>query len=200
MGDFYFNPSQNTTNNLTQAKADSLYLIKNSVTDTLNSNVNINAGLNINSNLLANSLSITPVELSYLDGVSSNLQTQINNIGGGGTSNIGTIVTNNQPISNNDTLNVFASKTNTQLTNLSTINTNNGITSSTNVIDSINYLQSQINNLPNGSGSGQTYFLTSTTSTIDNQFKTISIVPSNGTNQILTSGTITSTTPPQLMG
>jgi hypothetical protein len=142
MGDFYFNPSQKTTDNLTQAKADSLYLIKTSGTDTLNSNVNINGGLNVNSNLLCNSLSITPVEVSYLDGVSSNLQTQINNIGGGGTSNIGTITTNNQPISNNDTLNVFASKTNTQLTNLSTINTNNGITSSTNIIGSIDYLQS----------------------------------------------------------
>jgi len=140
MSDFYFNPSQNTTNNLTQDKADTLYLVKNGGTDTLNSNVNINAGLNINSNLLANSLSITPVELSYLDGVSSNLQTQINNISAGGSTNIGTLTTNNQAIANNDTLNIFGSKTNTQLTNLSTINSNNGITSSTNIIDSINYL------------------------------------------------------------
>jgi hypothetical protein len=199
MSNFYFNPSTQT-NELTQAKADTLYLIKGSGTDNLNSNVNINGGLNINSNLVANSLSITPVELSYLDGINSNIQAQINNIGGGGTSNIGTITTNNQAIANNDTLNVFASKTNTQLTNLSTINTNNGITSSTNIIGSIDYLQSQINNLPNGSGSGQSYFLTSTTSTIDNQYKTISTIPANGTNEVLTTGTITSTTPPQLMG
>lgn len=199
MSNFYFNPSTQT-NELTQSKADTLYLIKGSGTDNLNSNVNINGGLNINSNLVANSLSITPVELSYLDGINSNIQTQINNIGGGGTSNIGTITTNNQPIANNDTLNVFASKTNTQLTNLSTINTNNGITSSTNIIGSIDFLQSQINNLPNGSGSGQSYFLTSTTSTVDNQYKTISTIPANGTNEILTTGTITSTTPPQLMG
>jgi hypothetical protein len=200
MTDFYFNPSTQTTTGLTQAKADTLYLIKGSGTDNLNSNVNINGGLNINSNLVANSLSITAVELSYLDGLNSNIQTQINNIGGGGTSNIGTITTNNQPITNNDTLNVFASKTNTQLTNLSTINTNNGITSSTNIIGSIDFLQSQINNLPNGSGSGQSYFLTNTTSTIDNQFKTISTIPANGTNEILTSGIITSSSPNALMG
>ena len=200
MSDFYFNPSTQTTTGLSQAKADTLYLIKGSGTDNLNSNVNVNAGLNINSNLLANSLSITPVELSYLDGANSNIQTQINNISAGGTSNIGTITTNNQPIANNDTLNVFSSKTNTQLTNLSTINTNNGITSSTNIIGSIDYLQSQINNLPNGSGSGQSYFLTNTTSTVDNQYKTISTIPANGTNEILTTGTITSTTPQQLMG
>ena len=197
---FYFNPSTQQTTGLSQSQADKLYLIKGSGTDTLNSNVNINAGLNINSNLLANSLSITPIELSYLDGTTSNLQTQINNISAGGTSNIGTISTNNQAIANNDTLNVFASKTNTQLINLSTINTNNGITSATNISDSINYLQSQINNLPNGSGSGVSYFLTDTTSTVNNQYKTISNIPANSTNQILTSGTITSTTPQQLMG
>jgi len=199
MGDFYFNPSTQTTTGLTQAKADTLYLIKGSGTDNLNSNVNINGGLNINSNLVANSLSITPVELSYLDGINSNIQTQINNIGGGGTSNIGTITTNNQAIANNDTLNVFASKTNTQLTNLSTINTNNGITSSTNIIGSIDYLQSQINNLPVG-GSGYSLFLTNTTSSVNNQYLTLSNIPANSTTQILTTGIITSSSPNQLMG
>jgi len=85
-----------------------------------------------------NSTTITPLELSYIDGSTSNIQNQINTTNG----NVGTI---------------------------NTILTTNQINNSTNVIDSINQLQSQIDNLPNsGVGSGTVYYFTSTTNTNNN--------------------------------
>ena len=41
--------------------------------------------LNLNGNIIANSLTISPTELGYLDGVTSNIQTQINSIVSGGS-------------------------------------------------------------------------------------------------------------------
>jgi hypothetical protein len=195
----------------------------NAITNFL-STVNLTSDTNLTGNIIASTKTISPLELSQLDGINTNqtIQQQINSIGGGGSSLLssnntwnGTQQFNNNIIVNSSTLTPIeisqldgiTSNIQTQInnsnTNISTINTtltNNGITSSTNVINSLDFLQSQINNLPNGSGSGQSYFLTSTTSIVDNQFKTISTIPANSTNEILTSGVITNTSPNALMG
>lgn len=44
------------------------------------SGLTVNGTTNINSSVIANSATITPLELSYLDGATSNLQTQINSL------------------------------------------------------------------------------------------------------------------------
>jgi hypothetical protein len=234
-----FNPNDYINNNvsteiLNQVEENFLRsngLTNSTATTSFLSTVNLTADTNISGNIIAATKTITPTELSQLDGINTNqtIQQQINGIGGGGsallTSNntwSGTQTWNNNFIVNGSTLtptelsyidgatsnlqnqitaNVNNTSTNTN--NIGTINTtlsNNGITNSTNVINTLDYLQSQISNLPNGSGSGANYFLTNTTSTINNQYKTISIIPANSTNQILTTGVITSSSGNVLMG
>jgi len=75
----------------------------------LNTNNIWNGTNQFNNNIIVNSTNISPIELSYVDGTTSNIQTQLN--------------TNS-----------------TNISNVNTILSNNQITSSTNVIDSINYL------------------------------------------------------------
>jgi len=75
----------------------------------LNTNNIWNGTNQFNNNIIVNSTNISPIELSYVDGITSNIQTQLN--------------TNS-----------------TNISNVNTILSNNQITSSTNVIDSINYL------------------------------------------------------------
>jgi hypothetical protein len=189
-----FNPSDynginSDLENTILDKISDNYLTKNGGSDTSITLTNFSNDVSINGNILASSKTISPLELSQLDGINTNqtIQQQINSIGGGGSSLLssnntwnGTQQFNNNIIVNSSTLTPIeisqldgvTSNIQTQInnsnTNISTINTtlsNNGITSSTNVINSLDFLQSQINNLPNGSGSGQSYFLTSTTST-----------------------------------
>jgi len=220
-----FNPSDYIDNNINVGQIldeiNGLYLGKTGFT-TSEAQTIFNQPLTINNSISANGLNISPQELSCLDGVTSSIQQQINNINvsGGSILNTNNIFTGtnqfNSDIIVNSTnispvelsyINNLSSNAQNQITsannNISTINsvlTTNGITSSTNVNDTLNYLQSQITNLPNGSGAGQSYFLTDITSSIDNQFKTISTIPANGTNQTLTTGVITSSSPNQLMG
>jgi hypothetical protein len=226
-----FNPNDFNQNGTTQDILNTVaenYLRNNGLTNstaTTNflSTVNLSSDTNLSGNIIASTKTISPLELSQLDGINTNqtIQQQINGIGGGtallSSNNIwgGTNQFNNNIIVNGSTITPtelsyidnttsnIQNQLNTNSTNISNVNTilsNNQITSSTNIIDSINYLQSQITNLPNGSSSGQSYFLTDTTSTVNNQYKTISNIPANSTNQVLTSGVITSSSGNVLMG
>jgi hypothetical protein len=208
-----FNNSYYTSNNtigITQAQADLLYLHKNGGSDTSSTLTGFSNDLTFTGNINVNNKSISPIELSQLDGINTNqsIQQQINGISGGNTlltSNniwLGTQQFNNNILVNGGTvisptelsyIDGASSNLQNQLTtnsnNISTINStlsNNGITNSTNVISSIDQLQTQINNLPNsGVGSGTTYYFTSATNTNNNQYLTISKTSPNGTNQIL---------------
>jgi hypothetical protein len=224
MSIFNNNDYKITGTGLTQQQADLIYLHKNGGTDSSSTLTGFNNDLTITGNINVNNKAISPIELSQLDGINTaqTIQQQINGIGGGSallsSNNIwsGTQTFNNNILVNGGTvvspieisyLDNLSSNAQNQINstnnNISTINstlTTNGITSSTSVVETLNYLQSQINNLPNGSGSGASYFLTDTTSSINNQYKTISSIPANSTNQILTSGVITSSSGNVLMG
>ena len=82
-----FNPSDynNTNNDLETSilsKITTIYLKKDGGTDTSITQTNFSNDLSINGNIIADSKTITPIELSYLDNVTSNIQTQINSSGG----------------------------------------------------------------------------------------------------------------------
>ena len=224
-----FNPNDFATNNISEnilTEVADNYLRSNGITNSLATtsflgDVNLTSNTNISGNILANGTTISPTELSYLDNVTSNIQQQINNISGGSilnTNNIFTginqfnndIVVNSTNISptelsyiNNTTSNI-QTQINTSNINIDTINTtltNNGITSASNVTSALEYLQSQISNLPNsGGGTSVTYFFTETANIINNIYKTISKIPANNTNFILTTGIITNSSGNVLMG
>ena len=151
-----------------------------------------------NNNIIVNGSTLTPIELSYIDNTTSNIQTQLNT-NSTNTGNNTTILSNNGITASTNIIGSINTN-NTNISNINTILSNNQITSSTNVINTLDYLQSQISNLPSGSGSGVSFFLTNTTSTINNQYLTISNIPANSTNQILTTGIITNASNNVLMG
>ena len=237
---FYFNPSTGTTNYLTNAQANALYLIKTGGNDNVLTNVSLTGGIDLQSNINSNGSIITPIELSYLDGLTSNIQTQINNGGGGGsilsTNNIftGTNEFTNNILVNGSTLTPIelsyldgtTSNIQTQINNTSILNTNNifngtnqfnanilvngqiitpqelsyldnassnlqnQLTSTinnttTNTTDIIN-LNSKIENLPIGFGSGDTYYLNNTTQIINSiTYFSLNKIPPNSTQQSL---------------
>jgi hypothetical protein len=83
------------------------------------STVNLNGVINLNNNIITNTKTITPTELSYLDGLNSNIQNQINNISGPIWVSIAT--------SNNMTT-LISSSTATSLQKIYSVSTGNGPT------------------------------------------------------------------------
>lgn len=192
--DLYNNPN-NTSNNTnidTSNLLPSTGVANSNALTTFNGETTFNNKINLNNNILTNGATITPLELSLLDNASSNIQSQINNLG-----NIGTLSTNTNAISSNDTINTFASKTNTQL-----LNTSSNISSiNSNINETLNYLQSQITNSNNtNAGSSVIYFFNNNTNSINSSYKTISKTPSNSSTIIMTTGSINNTSGNILMG
>lgn len=72
-----------THNNLSNVEVPTLRMsyanIWSKVPHTMESTLSVAGNLTLTGNLIANSTTITPVQLSYLNGTSSNIQTQLNN-------------------------------------------------------------------------------------------------------------------------
>ena len=98
-------------NGLTKTQADNYY-------QSLNTLINANNGLNLTSNIIADNKTITPQTVGFINNISSDVQQQINNITSGGTNTVGMITPVNLAISNNDNINVFASKTQGQINDI----------------------------------------------------------------------------------
>jgi hypothetical protein len=115
--------------------------------NTFSGTTTLSGTTNLDGNIVANLLTITPTELGYLDGASSNLQTQINSISGGLGGYV-TLAGSSQTItgakifqndnflvetaSGGDRLNITATTTN--LFNINNTITSSGATASANLI------------------------------------------------------------------
>lgn len=73
-------------------------------TATFNGQIVANAAINMNSNLVANGATISPAEMSYLDGGTSNIQTHFNTV----DSNVSTLQTKCTDLTHSGTTNTMA--------------------------------------------------------------------------------------------
>jgi len=146
-----FNPNdfiQQSGDEISQKQLDQLntiYLNKNT-NDTISGNLTISGGINLNSSINTDNKLITIAEIGFLDGVTSNVQQQINNLSNNDIINDNNIFTGTNTFSNISTFNNDININNNIITNSKTISP-----TELGYLDGVSGpIQNQINNLSAG--------------------------------------------------